>query len=403
MARARRGETGKHAAVVSRRKRRTAAIAASALVTLPAALFGNAAGGWVSPAAASVPASATPNATNPAALGATGTLGDDGKLSPAVLHDAGNPVALTTDTGPLANLPSGPLGIPGIVLSAYEKAAQQLAFSDPGCRLPWWLLAGIGKVESNQAENGEVGITGNTLRPIYGPVLDGNGFAAIPDTDNGTLDGDTTWDRAVGPMQFLPSTWRQYGTGSPSNVFDAALAAGRYLCASGGDLSDPAQQAIAVFNYNHSDSYVRLVLIWADAYEQGVTPLPETLVSTLDNENKGNPTRNTGSTKVTQSTNNGTTTTVTTTTSATGTTTTTTTTTTSSGGQTATTTATTTTTTSPTTPCTTAPTTTTTGTATTTEPTTTGSATTTAPTTTPTSTTTTAPTSTTTTTPTPTC
>ena len=42
---------------------------------------------------------------------------------------------------------------------------------------------------------------------IYGAPLDGNGVAKISDTDNGPLDKDTVWDRAVGPMQFIPGTW----------------------------------------------------------------------------------------------------------------------------------------------------------------------------------------------------
>ena len=109
---------------------------------------------------------------------------------------------------------------------------------------------------------------GNTLVPILGPMLDGtSGTAAIP------MGGG--WERAIGPMQFLPSTWSIWGGGgNPNNVYDAALAAGRYLCAGGWNLSDPAQQVAAVFSYNHSDSYVQLVLTWAYAYRGGVSPLP---------------------------------------------------------------------------------------------------------------------------------
>src|SRR2546428_256278 len=121
-----------------------------------------------------------------------------------------------------------------------------------------------------------------------GPVLDGGGFAAISDTDGGVYDGDNRWDRAVGPMQFLPSTWRQYasdGNGdrvmSPHNIYDATLAAGKYLCSGGLNMADPTQRASAVFRYNRSDSYVRTVLIWADAYAKGVTPLESTPVASL--------------------------------------------------------------------------------------------------------------------------
>jgi hypothetical protein len=149
------------------------------------------------------------------------------------------------------------------VLQAYLRAQQILATEQPGCHLPWWLLAGIGQIESGQADGGLVDAQGTTLVPILGPVLDGsNGTAVLPG------------ERAVGPMQFLPSTWALWGGGgNPNNVYDAALAAGRYLCAGGGNLSDPAQQVAAVFSYNHSDSYVQQVLSWAYAFAGGVHPL----------------------------------------------------------------------------------------------------------------------------------
>ena len=120
---------------------------------------------------------------------------------------------------------------------------------------------------------------------ILGPVLNGGGFAAIRDTDGGRLDDDARWDRAVGSMQFIPSTWEQYasdgnndGVSSPHNIYDATVASGKYLCSGGLDLSDAKDRAVAVFRYNHSDSYVRTVLIWADAYAHGTTPVPSTAV-----------------------------------------------------------------------------------------------------------------------------
>src|SRR5204863_3581663 len=82
----------------------------------------------------------------------------------------------------------------------------------------------------------------------------------------------TRWDRAVGPMQFLPSTWLTWGVapdgapGNPQNINAAALATARYLCASGRDLSQVHNMALAVFSYNHSFDYVRLVLSVAARY-----------------------------------------------------------------------------------------------------------------------------------------
>jgi hypothetical protein len=258
------------------------AIVASAIVTLPAAFSSAAASNLVNTAdnaPLDTPAAGTFPPVPPE-LGATGSTPHDTTLSPQLIHDAGNPAALATGAGPRANLPSGPLGIPGVVLDAYLKAQQVLATQQPNCHLPWWLLAGIGKIESGQAENGEVDAAGNTLRPILGPELNGqHGYAALPAILGGRWTGDPVWQRAVGPMQFLPSTWLEWGGGgNPNNVYDADVAAGKYLCNGGRDLSVPAQQAAAVFSYNHSDSYVQIVLIWANAYRNGVTPLPEIAV-----------------------------------------------------------------------------------------------------------------------------
>jgi len=174
------------------------------------------------------------------------------------------------------------LGIPKIVLDAYETAARRLATEMPRCGMSVALLAGIGQAESRHANGGRVTADGTTREPILGPVLDGsNNTAAVSDTDNGRLDGNTTWDRAVGPMQFLPATWRRYqsdgnndGVADINNIYDASLAAARYLCAGGGDVRKPAQAAAAVFRYNHSATYVATVLSWAAAYAGGITPTP---------------------------------------------------------------------------------------------------------------------------------
>jgi membrane-bound lytic murein transglycosylase B len=172
-------------------------------------------------------------------------------------------------------LPDGPLGIPGVMLEAYQRAERTMADTQPGCHLSYTLLAAIGKIESGHASDGRVDAAGNTLGPIRGQRLDGSpGIAAISDTDQGALDGDSGWDRAVGPMQFIPSSWQRYGVGDPNNIYDSTLAAGRYLCAGGTDLADPTQQQAAVFRYNHSAPYVSTVQRWAVAYQTGVVPTP---------------------------------------------------------------------------------------------------------------------------------
>jgi hypothetical protein len=171
--------------------------------------------------------------------------------------------------------PSGPLGIPGVMLDAYQRAEREMAGIQPGCHLSWSTLAGIGRVESGHASGGRVDAIGNTLETILGPRLDGSlGTVAIANTGHGTLDADSTWDRAVGPMQFIPTSWQIFGSGNPNNIYDSTVAAGRYLCAGGGDLSDPAQEALAVYRYNHSATYTSTVLLWAHAYLTGVVPTP---------------------------------------------------------------------------------------------------------------------------------
>lgn len=223
--------------------------------------------------------------TDPDSVSANGEAGDEDRVGDDVLGAAGD-IDKLRQMGTTGDLPNGPLMIPSDLFKAYKNAAQVLATQLPSCRIDWSLLASIGRIESNHARGGQVDAKGNTVPHILGPVLNGGGFAAIRDTDRGQLDDDPRWDRAVGNMQFIPSTWRGYaadgnndGVSSPHNIYDATVAAGKYLCSGGLDLSKPKDQAIAVFRYNHSDSYVTTVLIWADAYKNGTTPLPSTPVN----------------------------------------------------------------------------------------------------------------------------
>jgi membrane-bound lytic murein transglycosylase B len=175
-------------------------------------------------------------------------------------------------------------GLPVAAEKAYRRAAALSAESDPGCGLPWTLLAGIGRVESDHGRYGgsRLGTDGVSQPRIIGVPLNGAGpVAAIRDTDDGRLDRDRVWDRAVGPMQFIPSTWSSAardgdgdGRRSPHDLDDAAAAAASYLCSGSGSMLDPASQAAAIFRYNPDDYYVALVQAFETGYRTGVFVMP---------------------------------------------------------------------------------------------------------------------------------
>lgn len=202
--------------------------------------------------------------------GASGILPETTSLSATLLASITTPRA---GAAAAAGIPEGALQIPPPALAAYRRAEAVLAAREPDCRVSWTLLAGLGRVVSNHGD-GSLDPKGNTTRPILGPRLNGSaGLAEIPDTDQGRLDGDKTWDRASGPFQIIPSVWKRIGadsdgdgTANPHNVFDAALGAGRYLCEGGVDLREGPEQARAVFRYQRSEVFVRAVIGWTQAY-----------------------------------------------------------------------------------------------------------------------------------------
>ncbi len=171
------------------------------------------------------------------------------------------------------------MGIPAAALAAYQRAETVINTADKSCNIPWQLIAAIGRVESDHGR-----VNGNSLNSdglatpgIFGIALDGsNNTARIADSDAGLYDSDAKFDRAVGPMQFIPSTWRVVGVDAdtdgernPQDIDDAALASAVYLCSGDDDLSAEAGQRDAVFRYNHSQSYVDLVLSIMNAYMSG--------------------------------------------------------------------------------------------------------------------------------------
>jgi membrane-bound lytic murein transglycosylase B len=171
------------------------------------------------------------------------------------------------------------LDMPITALEAYAYAARVAEVENPKCHLAWTTLAGIGMVESHHGTyRGAVVAPNGDVRPlIRGVRLDGSmGNMQIADTDRGKLDGDPTMDRAMGPMQFIPETWKLYGVDanndgivSPDNIDDAALSAAGYLCWRGKDLATPRGWMAALRAYNLSDQYARTVRDWATAYAAG--------------------------------------------------------------------------------------------------------------------------------------
>ena len=130
--------------------------------------------------------------------------------------------------------------IPPAMLALYQQAATTC----PG--LPWTVLAAIGTIES------------------------GNDTSDLPGIHSGANSAG-----AEGPMQFEPATFAAYDTPvppgganppSPYDPTDAVYAAARMLCANGGENGANLNQA--VYDYNHSDSYVAEVLDLANSYGQ---------------------------------------------------------------------------------------------------------------------------------------
>jgi membrane-bound lytic murein transglycosylase B len=166
-----------------------------------------------------------------------------------------------------------------IVLDAYLRAARRVDAADRACGLEWWAIAAVGWVETGHARGRAMDAYGTVLDEIIGPTLDGTeGNQVVLDTDQGALDGDPVYDHGVGPMQFIPETWKNRGADGnndgykdPYNFYDAALATARMLCASRGDhrLSTVTGFGNAVFAYNNSKDYVRKVTEIAIKYQKG--------------------------------------------------------------------------------------------------------------------------------------
>lgn len=189
---------------------------------------------------------------------------------------------LAASSGQAPALPELPAGadFSSVALDAYRRAAHYANTTFPGCGIGWWHVAGIAKIETGHGTYGGSRVLPNgDVRPlIRGIALDGRpGIAHIADTDGGVFDGDTVYDRAVGPTQFIPSTWAGYatmfdldgdgnGVEDPNNIYDAGRATAILLCRSTDTMSTQAGARRAFFAYNRSGDYVNKVWDWSVRY-----------------------------------------------------------------------------------------------------------------------------------------
>ena len=173
-------------------------------------------------------------------------------------------------------------GIPVVAVQAYGYAELVVGRTTPSCHLTWTTIAALAKVESSHGSaNGAVlNVDGSVAPPIFGLPLDGKGGRQeIRDTDQGALDGDAQFDRAIGPLQFIPQTWTAISVGNgvdadnsgasdPNDIDDASLAAAKYLCQGGRDLAKPDAWWEAILSYNAVRPYAQKVFDAANDYGQ---------------------------------------------------------------------------------------------------------------------------------------
>ncbi|GGK48765.1 lytic transglycosylase domain-containing protein [Nocardia camponoti] len=196
---------------------------------------------------------------------------------PAINIDA--PGRAATQLSDWADQQSEEVGVDPVALEAYGYAAAVMARAEPECGIAWTTIAGIASVESAHGTHRGANLNSDgTVRPaIIGVPLDGTkGNAVIRDTDGGKLDNDKVFDRAVGPLQFIPETWKRWGVDAngdgnidPQSIDDAALTAARYLCARGGNLTSPDGWQRALLAYNQSNKYMHVVRDRAAIYSIG--------------------------------------------------------------------------------------------------------------------------------------
>ena len=206
-----------------------------------------------------------------------GSDAEDSLPAPSWASPAPAPVEVVTPTGPgVAGLvdpvwlaqTAKSTDIPERALAAYAGVAIWKAAQMPTCGLSWNTLAAIGYAESRHGthDGSAVGADGTVVPPIFGIALEGGSTAHIPDSDQGSIDGDVEFDRAVGPMQLIPQTWRNWhadanadGVEDPQNIDDATMASANYLCRASGDMATEAGWTAGITAYNSDPAYAVII------------------------------------------------------------------------------------------------------------------------------------------------
>lgn len=169
--------------------------------------------------------------------------------------------------------------IPLQAVVAYAGAILGVTDNFPECTLGWNTLAGIGLVESDHARYGgaRIGPDGHVEPLIFGVALTGGEVENIPDSDGGEFDARADVDRAIGPMQIIPSTWRSWpadgngdGVPDPHNIYDATISAANYLCHAEQDWLTPEGWRAGVAAYNTHTEYAGAVASAAREYAAAV-------------------------------------------------------------------------------------------------------------------------------------
>jgi membrane-bound lytic murein transglycosylase B len=202
--------------------------------------------------------------------------------APVAAADPGSAISQLVDPDWAASTAAA-TGIPERAVLAYAGAAIVKANAMPGCGLSWNTIAAIGAMESDHGrhDGSVVGDDGTVSPAIYGIPLDGIEVASIPDSDGGEIDGDPNVDRAVGPMQLIPQTWRNWhtdgnadGIEDPQNLDDSVMATANYLCRASTHLETESGWREAVLAYNQSEDYVTGVARTAISFAEALGTLP---------------------------------------------------------------------------------------------------------------------------------